>query len=205
MNIFSKKLILAVAGALLLFSTGCATKKASRDARPTPDQTLLNGGSAVDTSSSSIGNYGTSGYGTSYGTETSTFTSSLTEHNQPSGDLVGNELRNVPELQSIYFGFDRSAIDKNERSKFQAIKDYLAKNPQYRIIFEGHCDWRGTAEYNMALGSRRASSAKKYATTIGIDPAKVDVRSKGSTQAVERGSEEVMAKDRRAEIVVLVK
>ncbi|AWI09069.1 OmpA family protein [Ereboglobus luteus] len=197
MNIFSKKLILAVAGALLLFSTGCATKKASR---ATPDQTLLAKGAESE--------YIPDSSFTRYNSDQSVITTQyepLVEHNKPSGDLVGNELRNVPELQSIYFGFDRSAIDQKERSKFQAIKDYLAKNPQYRVIFEGHCDWRGTAEYNMALGSRRASSAKKYATTIGIDPAKVDVRSKGSTQAVERGSEEVMAKDRRAEIVVLVK
>ncbi|MDF9832013.1 peptidoglycan-associated lipoprotein [Ereboglobus sp. PH5-5] len=200
MNIFSKKLILAVAGALLLFSTGCATKKASRDARPTPDQTLLGDRGAAEYNPTDS-TYVPPTYVTDVTTSTHTL---IDQRNTPSANQNG-EIRNVPELQSIYFGFDRSAIDQKERSKFQAIKDYLAKNPQYRVIFEGHCDWRGTAEYNMALGSRRASSAKKYATTIGIDPAKVDVRSKGSTQAVERGSEEVMAKDRRAEIVVLVK
>lgn len=199
MNIFSKNLIIAVAGAMLLFATGC-TKKPSR---PTPDLTMINpgGGVPTDTTGPNIdAPGGPGGYNTSFET------SQIPQLEQkPVGDLRGNELRNVPELQPIYFGFDRSAIEQKERAKFQAIKDYLAKNPQYRVLFEGHCDWRGTSEYNMALGDRRANSAKRYAASIGIDPKKIDVRSKGSTEAVERASEDVMSKDRRAEVVVLVK
>lgn len=200
MNFLSKKLIIAVAGAMLVFATGC-TKKASR---PTPDQTMLPGGSANATDTPFVDpNYNPTGYGTH--TTTMPAPTELMEKTASDGDLVGNQLRNIPGLQAIYFGFDRSAIEAKERSKFQAIKEYLAKNPQYRLLFEGHCDWRGTAEYNMALGDRRANSAKRYAVSIGIDPAKIEVRSMGSTKATERASDEVMAKDRRAEVVMIVK
>jgi peptidoglycan-associated lipoprotein len=200
MNIFSKKLIIAVAGALLLFATGCVKKPS----RPTPDLTMINPGDGYQPETTPIDINNVRPYDV-ITTDTRTTPPPLVPEDRPAGNLVGNELRNVPDLQPIYFGFDRSAIEQKERAKFQAIKDYLAKNPQYRILFEGHCDWRGTAEYNMALGDRRANSAKKYAVSIGIDPKKIDVRSKGSTEATERGSNDVMAKDRRAEIVVLVK
>jgi peptidoglycan-associated lipoprotein len=200
MNIFSKKLIIAIAGALLLFATGCVKKPS----RPTPDLTMLNpgGGGQPEIMPVDISNEPPPSYTVIEG---STFTPPPILEQRPAGNLDGNELRNSPELQPVYFGFDRSAIEQKERAKFQAIKDYLAKYPQYRILFEGHCDWRGTAEYNMALGDRRANSAKRYAVSIGIDPKKIEVRSKGSTEATERGSDNVMAKDRRAEIVVLVK
>lgn len=199
MNIFSKNLIIAVAGAMLLLATGC-TKKPSR---PTPDLTVINPhdratGPGADEHVNA----------NPYPYDVSSIVTNAPQAAELTPKMVPNEkgeIRNVPELQPIYFGFDRSAIEQKERSKFQAIKEYLAKNPQYRILFEGHCDWRGTSEYNMALGDRRANSAKKYAASLGIDPKKIDVRSKGSTEATERASEDVMARDRRAEIVVLVK
>jgi peptidoglycan-associated lipoprotein len=202
MNIFDKKLILAVTGALLLFSTGCVKKPM----RPTPNLTAIPGGgvtNVVDTGPETV----IANVKPDPSVITTTFyplVEDLTPK-PPAGDLFNGQLRNVPELQSIYFAFDRSAIEQKERVKFQAIKEYLSKNPQYRILFEGHCDWRGTAEYNMALGDRRANSARKYAVSIGIDPAKIDVKSMGSQKATERASDSVMANDRRAEIVVLVK
>ena len=110
------------------------------------------------------------------------------------------------QLPTIYFDFDRSAIKPSERTKLEeAAKKITGELTGKQILLEGHCDWRGTAEYNMALGDRRANSAKKYAATIGIDSKKIEVRSKGSTEATERAADDVMAKDRRAEIIVLVK
>ena len=67
----------------------------------------------------------------------------------------GHTVRGV--LQPVYFAFDSSAIKAAERPKLQAAKDYLDKNPGYRLLLEGHCDWRGTAEYNLSLGDRRAN------------------------------------------------
>jgi peptidoglycan-associated lipoprotein len=108
-------------------------------------------------------------------------------------------------LQPVYFDFDRSAIKASERPKLQAAKDYLDKNPQYRLLLEGHCDWRGTAEYNLGLGDRRANEAKKYLLQIGVPADKIETLSKGSEEAAKNADDATMAKDRRDEIVVLKK
>ncbi|MDR0901352.1 MAG: OmpA family protein, partial [Opitutaceae bacterium] len=103
----------------------------------------------------------------------------------------------------VYFDFDQSSIKAGERAKLIAAKDYLAQHPAARVRLEGHCDWRGTAEYNLALGDRRANSAKRYLASIGVAAAKIDTVSHGSLKAVEKGTAAEMSKDRRVEIVVL--
>ena len=108
-------------------------------------------------------------------------------------------------LQPVYFDFDRSAVKATERPKLQAAKDYLEKNPQYRILLEGHCDWRGTSEYNLALGDHRANAAKKYLLSIGVAADKIETLSKGSEEAAKNADDATMAKDRRDEIVILKK
>ena len=108
-------------------------------------------------------------------------------------------------LGAVYFDFDKSSIKEPERAKIQAAKDYLAKNPQHRILFEGHCDWRGTDEYNLALGDHRAAAAKKYLISLGVPADKVESNSKGSLEAKKNATDEEMTKDRRAEIIVLKK
>lgn len=107
-------------------------------------------------------------------------------------------------LEPVLFAFDRSNIAPAERPKLQAAKDYLDKNPQYRLLIEGHCDWRGTAEYNLALGDRRASEAKKYLVALGVSPDKIDTVSKGSEDAQKNADAETMKHDRRDELILLV-
>ncbi len=117
-----------------------------------------------------------------------------------------NTIRNHPDLLPIYFDFDKSSVKENERAKVQAAKAFLDKNPQYKgILFEGHCDWRGTAEYNLGLGDRRANACKRYLTTIGVPATKSEVLSKGDLEAKENGADADMANDRRVDIVVLKK
>ena len=115
--------------------------------------------------------------------------------------FVGNELRGV--LEPVYFDFDKSSIKQSERAKIQAAKDYLAKNPEYHVLFEGHCDWRGTSEYNLGLGDRRATEAKKYLVSLGVSADKVDTLSKGSEDSKKDAHQETMKHDRRVEIVIL--
>ena len=90
-----------------------------------------------------------------------------------------------------------------ERPKLAAAKDYLEKNSQYRLLLEGHCDWRGTAEYNLGLGDRRANGAKKYLLSLGVAADKVETLSKGSEEAQKTGGDEAWKKDRRVDLVVL--
>ena len=81
----------------------------------------------------------------------------------------------------------------------------MKKTPQYRMMLEGHCDWRGTSEYNMGLGDRRAQGVKKFLQTLGISADKLQILSKGSLGAIEKGTAEQMEKDRRVDFVILKK
>jgi peptidoglycan-associated lipoprotein len=103
----------------------------------------------------------------------------------------------------VYFAFDRDEIRKAEQAKLQAAKDYLDKNPQVRLLIEGHCDWRGTSEYNLGLGDRRANEAKKYLISLGVSPDKLETLSKGSEEAKKNADAATMEKDRRDDLVVL--
>lgn len=105
--------------------------------------------------------------------------------------------------QTVYFDFDQSAIKASERAKLKLAKDYLDQNPLHRLVLEGHCDWRGTAEYNLSLGDRRASSAKKYLQTLGVAAERLDTVSKGSLEAAKNGDDAAMSKDRRVDLVVV--
>ncbi len=107
------------------------------------------------------------------------------------------------QVEAVYFDLDKSSVKQAERPKVQAAKAYLDKNPQYKMLLEGHCDWRGTAEYNLALGDRRANEVKKYMLTLGVTPDKIDTLSKGLEDAKKNADEATMAKDRRVEFVVV--
>jgi peptidoglycan-associated lipoprotein len=103
---------------------------------------------------------------------------------------------------AVYFDFDQSAIKQGERDKLKNAKEYLDKNPGYRLLLEGHCDWRGTAEYNLGLGDRRAAATKKYLQSLGVAADKLETLSKGSLDAKPNADDATMAKDRRVDLVV---
>jgi len=122
----------------------------------------------------------------------------LTTRGSTADDLTAG--RNI--LESIYFDFDRSIIKPAEAKKIQAAVKYLHDNPGSRLLLEGHCDWRGTAEYNIGLGDRRAAAVKQYLQKLKVPAEALDTLSKGNIGAAEKGTEEQMAKDRRVEFVV---
>jgi len=227
MKVSIKQLILAaVAGASIVFATGCATNAS----RPVLTDTISDGGSSASGAAYTVqaapSVQATPASGVAGAAEAqpfglnpqAIFGASASAANAAAdanagalvartdgGTLVGNEIRGITALQPVFFDFDRYAIKETERAKIQALKDYLVKNPTQRVLIEGHCDWRGTAEYNMALGDRRANAVRRYAIQIGIPVGKIQTKSLGSTQAIEHGTEAEMAKDRRGEIVILVK
>jgi peptidoglycan-associated lipoprotein len=107
-------------------------------------------------------------------------------------------------LPTVYFDFDRSAIKPSERTKLeQASKQIAADFKGKQILLEGHCDWRGTAEYNMGLGDRRANAVKEYLAKLGVEVVRLEPLSKGDLDAKENAAGEEMAKDRRVELVVI--
>ena len=180
----SKKLCLVLACMLVLF-TGCLKKPQ----RPTPDQTM---GANNGLNQGSENNFGATD-------------ASAAGLQQRTDGVIEDENTIKGLLKPVYFDFDKSSIKESERAKIQAVKEYLDKNPQYRVLFEGHCDWRGTAEYNLGLGDRRANAAKSYLMKLGIPATKIETLSKGSLEAKEKGSSEEMANDRRDEVIVLKK
>ncbi len=107
-------------------------------------------------------------------------------------------------LIPVYFDFDKSTIKPGESAKLQAAVKYLGEHPDQRLLLEGHCDWRGTAEYNLSLGDRRAAAVRQYLEKLKVPTEKLDTLSKGSIGAAEKGTEEQMGKDRRVELVVVM-
>jgi peptidoglycan-associated lipoprotein len=106
-------------------------------------------------------------------------------------------------VEAIYFALDRSAVAPAERPKLQAAIKWLSDNPGKSLVLVGHCDWRGTAEYNLGLGDRRANSVKRYLESLGADSGRLETLSKGSTEAKQGGSESEWAKDRRVDFIEL--
>jgi peptidoglycan-associated lipoprotein len=106
-------------------------------------------------------------------------------------------------LRDINFDFDSFVIRADAREILQVNADYLSKHRVSSIVVEGHCDERGTAEYNMALGERRAQEAKKYLVNLGVRESMIKTVSFGNERPLDTASnEEAWAKNRRAHFVV---
>ena len=161
MNLSIKKLcFIAISAAVVL--TGCSKKPK----RPDPSATVIgpsgltptdmNGG-LTDGSANGLGG--------------------------PNSALDGNQDRTALQAQTVYFDFDKSGIKASERPKLEAAKKYLAEHPEQRLLLEGHCDWKGTSEYNLGLGDRRANAVKQYLATLGVAADKLETLSKGNLDA----------------------
>jgi peptidoglycan-associated lipoprotein len=186
MSVVAKKLFLLILASAFLFA-GC-TKKPKR---PDPSATAFGqgGGAGLNATDVATGGLGLTELGSGL---------------EARGDGVyedENVIRGL--LQPVYFEFDRSAITPSERPKLQAAQEYLSRNPQHRLLLEGHCDWRGTAEYNLGLGDRRAGAARQFLQTLGVSANRLETSSKGDLEATENADEGTMARDRRVELVIL--
>jgi peptidoglycan-associated lipoprotein len=106
-------------------------------------------------------------------------------------------------LQPVYYDTDKSSISPSERPKVAEAAEYLKGNPNDKLIVEGYCDWRGTREYNLALGDRRANGVKQYLEDQGIDSARVQTISHGDLEAEENASKDTMKHDRRSSLTVI--
>ena len=111
--------------------------------------------------------------------------------------------KNTMKLQPIYFKFDSSSLNKDSKQKLGDNANYLKQNPSKKATLEGHCDERGTNEYNMALGQRRARSAFDYLRSLGIPAEQMSTVSFGEENPADPGhNEAAWAKNRRVETVV---
>ena len=105
----------------------------------------------------------------------------------------------------VYFDFDKSTIRQDQVSRIQANADFIKKKAGMQIRIEGNCDPRGTNEYNMALGERRALSAKKYLVNLGVPAADLSTISYGEEKILVQGDDEAAYAQNRRDDFVIVK
>jgi peptidoglycan-associated lipoprotein len=109
-------------------------------------------------------------------------------------------------LKDIHFDFDKYDIRLGNAEILKANAAVLTNNPNVKIQIEGHCDERGTAEYNLALGERRANSTKNYLLSLGISATRISTISYGKERPSDPGhNEEAWAKNRRSHFIILSK
>ncbi len=165
-----------VLAAALIATAGCA-KKRPEVLPPAPGDAVTQPGTGTDTGST-VGN----------------------------GAVPGSaeDFRQSVSSDTITFALDSYDIDPQARSILDSQAQWLTQYPNVRITIEGHADERGTREYNLALGDRRANSAKNYLAARGIDAGRITTISYGKERPVALGSDEASwAQNRRAVTVVL--
>jgi peptidoglycan-associated lipoprotein len=110
---------------------------------------------------------------------------------------------NMFQSEDIYFDFDSSTLSSMSQEVLQRKADWMNQNADATVIIEGHCDERGTAAYNLALGERRADATKEFLVNLGIAADRLTTISYGEEKPVDPGhNEEAWAKNRRAHFVV---
>jgi peptidoglycan-associated lipoprotein len=118
-------------------------------------------------------------------------------HDWPRNEVIFN-------ADTVHFDFDSSVVKSGEKTKVEHVADYLKNNPSNAVEIQGHCDERGTEEYNRALGERRALALREELVRLGIDPNRIDTISYGKDRPEDPGHDETAwAKNRRGVFVLL--
>ena len=106
-------------------------------------------------------------------------------------------------LKDAFFDYDKSDLRDDARTALAADADWLKKNRTIQYLVEGHCDERGTSEYNLALGDRRANAAKEYLVSLGVDASRIRTVSYGKERPFcNQSSEDCWQQNRRAHFLV---
>ncbi|RDV25241.1 peptidoglycan-associated lipoprotein Pal [Alteromonas aestuariivivens] len=121
---------------------------------------------------------------------------------QAQQEMVEQQLDMLQKEQTVYFDFDRSTIKPEFQALLSKHAEFLIKNPSQSVVIEGHCDQRGTPEYNIALGERRAQAVETYLLNAGVSSSQVSTVSYGEEKpAVMGATEYAMAQNRRGVVV----
>ena len=128
---------------------------------------------------------------------------------QPADEVLSyalDELNAHGYLKHVYFDFDRYEIKTEYRDALEENARFLSRNPTVKILIEGHCDERGTREYNIALGERRAAAVKEYLCALGITPERIETLSYGKEKPLALCHDEsCWWQNRRAYFVITAK
>lgn len=151
----------------------------------------------------------TPGTGTTDGTGVDPLAQTGTTDGTLDGSLEGDEMRPTglagdasSVLQTVYFEYDRADLRPDQQSVLDGNAQWMKDNPDAKVQIEGHCDERGTVEYNFALGDRRAKSVRSYLMDKGIDGSRMVTTSKGEEEPASMGSSESdYEQNRRAKFI----
>lgn len=174
-----KKALTSIIGVAMIVMAGCSSK------------------SAVSTNGAAGG---TEGYGTGSGAASSAV-SGVPGQGATTAPGVGTAVSG-PVIGDIFFDFDSASLSTEAQEQLKQNAGWMQKNQLPAVTIEGHCDERGTDEYNIALGERRAIAAKEYLVNLGVNSEKLSTVSYGEEQPFDQGhNEEAWSKNRRDHFV----
>jgi peptidoglycan-associated lipoprotein len=190
------KLIYPLALAVALAATGCRTHDTGK-VTPLPGENPP--AISSDTGASTIPGGGTVPPDTGLQTQPGGGpTASLNEFDDMIEDT--NALANY----TVHFAYDSAVVKKSEDSNLQAVASALSSDTSTKLLIEGHCDERGTEEYNRSIGERRALALREALAKLGVDPSRVRTISYGKDRPVDPGHDESSwSKNRRGDFVLL--
>ena len=176
-----KRFLLLAAGAALL--TACETAS---------EIDAIASGASGSSASTSTASSGTASSGSSDSSSSSSSSTSSSGASSDSATTYSYDTDPKTALikvgDRVLFGYDSSELDDDDRSVLDNQAKFLNQNPSLKVTIEGHCDERGTREYNLALGEKRASAVKDYLISVGINSERVSVVSYGKERPQVLGS-----------------
>jgi len=199
--------VLVLAGVVAL--SGCAKKPVVTSAGPA----IVGPGATVTTTTPGAGGVSQGGEvavvrptpptETPIGPRPSVSSSALPGATAGAGAGVGAGAGGMSPLKDVFFQYDRAIIEADQRAALDENVRWLMTNARVRIVVEGHCDERGTAEYNLGLGERRAKAVRDYLVTAGVAPSRISTISYGKERAFVPGHDEsAWRQNRRAHFSV---
>ncbi len=124
------------------------------------------------------------------------------ENTPMSFDPMGSDSGKIAGLETVHFDYDKSSLGNEARKKIASNAEWMKKNTTAKVTIEGHCDNRGSNEYNIALGERRANAVKDYMVSLGVSASRLNTVSYGEDKPVAMGDSEAdHKKNRRANFV----
>jgi peptidoglycan-associated lipoprotein len=197
-----------VAISLLVVATaiaGCAKRPATTAASaPAPTGTSMATGAGPSGTGVGLGAGGAApGAGPGSGAQAGAGAGAGQTTTAPGARPSPREFAAVAALRDIFFDFDKYDIRPNDARTLDANATWLKSNPDHLVLIEGHCDERGTNEYNLALGERRAKSAMNYLVSQGVQASRITIISYGEERpACTERTEECWSRNRRAHFLV---
>ena len=208
MNLPTVFIRITLAVTLAVAAVGC--KKSKPGLTPIPGQGTVGNGYDNGPAGSMMSNPSNSGMGSGRGFDNNNFSQGTEFGNEDNNSLPNNldDFANKAEARldssTVYFDFDRYNVNADELPKIVTVANILKDKPAAKLRIEGHCDERGTEEYNRTLGERRALSVRDVLVKEGIAASRITTESWGEDKPAAEGSDEsAYSKNRRGEFILL--